>query len=118
LSGQRIDKHYSDWLHIWNELSQPIGKQVGYADMVGNVPKMTLFPAIISSGSSFLPDAADPATFNSTPEKTLYIPLEFWFCKNPGLALPLIALQYNEVKIIVELNDHNSCCWSTGIMII
>jgi len=30
---------------------------------------------------------------------TLYVPLQFWFCRNPGLALPLIALQYHEVKI-------------------
>jgi hypothetical protein len=37
-------------------------------------------------------------------KKTLYIPLEFWFCRNPGLALPLIALQYHEVKVNLELN--------------
>ena len=34
----------------------------------------------------------------------LYIPLQFWFCRNPGLALPLIALQYHEVRINVTLN--------------
>ena len=32
-----------------------------------------------------------------------YVPLQFWFCKNPGLAIPLIALQYHEVKIIIRL---------------
>ena len=40
----------------------------------------------------------------SLPETTLYVPLQFWFCRNPGLALPLIALQYHEVKINLELN--------------
>ena len=37
----------------------------------------------------------------------MWIPLQFWFCRNPGLALPLIALQYHEVKVILNhtLND-------------
>lgn len=37
--------------------------------------------------------------------KKLYIPLQFFFCKHPGLALPLIALQYNEVKLVVKLRN-------------
>ena len=41
IGGQRIDKHYGDWLHIWNELTQESGHQVGYASMVGNVPRLT-----------------------------------------------------------------------------
>ena len=32
----------------------------------------------------------------------VYVPLPFWFCRNPGLALPLIALQYHEVKLVLE----------------
>ena len=90
IGGQRIDKHYSEWFHIWNELSQPAGKQVGYANMVGNVPALTM-------------------KTSATPEVTLFIPLQFWFCKNPGLALPLIALQYHEVKINIEFNDAIHC---------
>jgi hypothetical protein len=42
---------------------------------------------------------------------TLYIPLQFWFCRNPGLALPLIALQYHEVRINLEFNTLNNVCW-------
>jgi hypothetical protein len=34
--------------------------------------------------------------------------LPFWFCRNPGLALPLIALQYHEVKLIMDLNKAES----------
>ena len=105
IGGQIIDEHYGEWLHIWNELSQKSGKQSGYANMVGNVPRLTQ----VVQGNDNVDDSS-----STIPETTLYIPLQFWFCKNPGLALPLIALQYNEVKIIVELNDHNSCCWSTG----
>ena len=87
IGGQRVDKHYGEWLHLWNELTQQPGQQTGYARMVGNVPALT------ASGGT----VADPTT--------LYIPLQFWFCRNPGLALPLIALQYHEVKINVEFND-------------
>lgn len=81
IGGQRIDKHYSDWMYIWNELSLPRGKKDGYRAMVGD----TL-------------GAASALT-------TLYVPLEFWFCRNIGLALPLIALQYHEVKINIQFND-------------
>jgi len=97
IGGQRIDKHYGDWMHIWNELSQSAGKKVGYANMVGNVPSLT---QVTSAGL--------------VPEMDLYIPLEFWFCRNPGLALPLIALQYHEVKINLEFRAASDCYWSSG----
>ena len=38
---------------------------------------------------------------------TLYIPLQFWFNRNPGLALPLIALQYHEVKFNIAFTPAN-----------
>ena len=41
IGGQIIDEHYGEWFHIWNELSQKSGKQSGYANMVGNVPRLT-----------------------------------------------------------------------------
>ena len=94
IGGQRVDKHYGEWLHLWNELSQQAGLKVGYARMVGNVPKLVT------------PNSSNDMIVPST---TLYIPLQFWFCRNPGLALPLIALQYHEVKINVEFNDLNNC---------
>jgi len=80
IGGQTIDKHYGDWLIIWNELTQTSEKADGYNEMIGNVTALT--------------STAD----GSSPASTLYIPLQFWFCRNPGLALPLIALQYHEVK--------------------
>ncbi len=81
IGGQRIDKQYGDWMYIWNELSLPYGKRDGYRSMVG---------ASLSYAGG------------STAAETLYVPLEFWFCRNPGLALPLIALQYHEVKVNLE----------------
>jgi len=86
IGGQQIDKHYSDWLYIWNELSLPLGKRYGYDTMVGADKDIT--------------------SYNDT---TLYIPLEFWFCRNVGLALPLIALQYHEVKIKIDFEQKNKC---------
>lgn len=46
---------------------------------------------------------------SSTPASTLYVPLQFWFCKNPGLALPLIALQYHEVKFNISFRPASEC---------
>jgi len=84
IGGQRIDKHYSEWLYIWNELSLPVGKRDGYNVMVGA-------------------NARNISTkLEATKTYELYVPLEFWFCRNVGLALPLIALQYHEVKINIE----------------
>ncbi len=95
------DKHYGDWMHIWNELTQSAGHQLGYANMVGNVPSLTT-PLLNTSTST---DA-------TVAGQVLYIPLEFWFCRNPGLALPLIALQYHEVKINLEMREVKDCFWA------
>ena len=90
IGGQQIDKHYSDWLYIWNELSLPVGKRYGYNMMVG------------ADG--------DILSYVGTDGYTqLYIPLEFWFCRNVGLALPLIALQYHEVKLKIEFEAREKC---------
>ena len=86
IGGQQIDKHYSDWMFIWNELSLPIGKRYGYDKMVG------------ANGDEL-------SKVEQSKSTKLYIPLEFWFCRNIGLALPLIALQYHEVKIKIEFSE-------------
>jgi hypothetical protein len=49
---------------------------------------------------------------NALAETTLYVPLQFWFCTNPGLALPLIALQYHEVKINLDIRPIDECLWA------
>ena len=102
IGGQKIDKHYGDWLHIWNELTQTAGHQAGYANMVGNVPKLTQY---FSGDINNL----------STSSVELYIPLQFWFNRNPGLALPLIALQYHEVKINIKFRQATDCYHCTDV---
>ena len=91
IGGQQIDKHYSDWMYIWNELSLPVGKRHAYDKMVGG-------------------NAAE----TSIASTTLYVPLEFWFCRNVGLALPLIALQYHEVKVKIEFDTKHNCTIQTA----
>ena len=115
IGGQKIDKHYGDWLQIWNELTQEPGKQAGYAEMVGNVPQLV---NLLTQGGEDCDNAcyrgepnASSEVLKCAPEYTLYIPLQFWFNRNPGLALPLIALQYHEVKINLHFNELNNLCW-------
>lgn len=90
IGGQKIDKQYGEWMYIWNELTLGTnGVGNGLNRMVGRSPCEGV--------------CGDNVYFESNNAcRTLYIPLEFWFCRNPGLALPLIALQYHEVKLHIE----------------
>jgi hypothetical protein len=98
IGGQRIDRQYGDWMHIWNQLTMTSEQQDGYHRMVGHTTQLTYITDPTFAGVSG-PCAASggPAQVcaprNALPETTLYIPLLFWYCRNPGLALPLIALK-------------------------
>jgi hypothetical protein len=85
IGGQTIDSQVGEWIHIWNQLTLPESKKQAYYEGIGHVPSLVA-----------------PASF-TIPARTLMIPIPFWFCRNPGLALPLIALQYHEVQIQVRL---------------
>ena len=100
IGGHKIDKHYGEWLHIWNELSGDPAKQHGYAEMVGNVPKLTQIYSTNTNNAC------------TVPSHTLYIPLQFWFCRNPGMALPLIALQYTDININITIRKLEQCIWA------
>jgi hypothetical protein len=108
IGGQRIDRQYGDWMHIWNQLTLTAEQERGYNKMVGQTTQLTYlidpsFADVDSACANSMVPAAVCAPRNALPETTLYIPLQFWFCRNPGLALPLIALQYHEVRINLEL---------------
>ena len=86
--------------------------------MVGNTTQLTYitdpsFSAVDGPCQSNAPRQIC-APRNALPETTLYIPLQFWFCKNPGLALPLIALQYHEVRINIDLRPIDECLWAVS----
>ena len=134
IGGQLIDKHYGDWLNIWNELTLPVGKQDAYDMMVGSglvgssdISGATGGPCttcgsvepgacatnLTTVGTSLCArgNGNQNANLNQcAPEYTLYVPLEFWFNRHSGLALPLIALQYHEVKVNVQFANLNNLC--------
>lgn len=92
INGRIIDRQYGEWLNIWAELTGEINgsHKRGLQTMIGDVPEMTEF--------SQTKDAY-----------TLYIPLQFWFCKTTGNALPLVSLVYCDVKINVEFQEAQNC---------
>ena len=89
IGGQKIDKHYSQWLDIYNELFET---------------------------SHDYRNAMSLGTPGNN--KTVYIPLRFWFNRNPGLALPLIALQYHEVKVLMNLNVPTNSSMSDASLLV
>ena len=116
IGGQRIDRQYGDWMHIWNQLTMTAEQQRGYFKMIGNTTQLTFitdpsFSSVDGPCNSTAPRQVC-APRNALPETTLYVPLQFWFCTNPGLALPLIALQYHEVKINLDIRPIDECLWA------
>ena len=116
IGGQRIDRQYGDWMQIWNQLTSSSEQARGYAKMVGNTTQLTYItdPSFADVNGPCGGDAPVNvcAPRNALPETTLYVPLQFWYCRNPGLALPLIALQYHEVKINLDLRPIDECLWA------
>ena len=116
IGGQRIDRQYGDWMHIWNQLTMTAEQQRGYFKMIGNTTQLTFITDPSFSDVDGPCDSLAPrqvcAPRNALPETTLYVPLQFWFCVNPGLSLPLIALQYHEVKINLDIRPIDECLWA------
>ena len=91
IGGQLIDRHYSEWFDIWNQLTLSEGKIDAYNAMVGNY----------KSNSSL--------TTNAQTNLRIHVPMCFWFNRNYDMALPLIALQYHEVVLKIKLRNFNNC---------
>jgi hypothetical protein len=102
IGGTTMDKQYSDWLNIWQELTLPTGQKENYNKMIGDVPKLTRLEGCRVPGANGDGSIKD--------DETLYIPLQLWFCRNNGLALPLIALQYHEVRLNFKFRALDECC--------
>ena len=90
IGGETIDKHYTEWLDIWAELNMKESKKKIYNEMTGHY----------NTRSALQVNAISTNTKNDNTR--YYIPLRFWFNRNPGLAIPLISLQYHDVKLIVK----------------
>jgi len=106
IGGQKIDKITGAWMEVWAELSESNpAALVGQTD--GSDTKGTTFQNM--SGMGGVKDSDDA-------QLQALVPLPFWFCRNPGLALPLIALQYHEVKLITTLSgDANGVTMKTWV---
>jgi hypothetical protein len=121
IGGQRIDRQYGDWLHIWNQVTMTSEQQRGYFKLIGNTTQLTYltdpsFASIAGPCAAVGSVTQVCAPRNALPETTLYVPLLFWFCRNPGLALPLIALQYHEVKINLDIRPIGECLWAVNTL--
>lgn len=88
IGDELIDEHYGDWMNIWYELTYRNQKNID--KIIGNVPELTSYT-------------------NGKSAYKLFIPLQFWFNRVAGLALPIVSLQYNHIKINLELADFSTC---------
>jgi len=88
IGGRTIDKKYGEWMDIWSQLTYTYEEYTKLKRMIN--------ASLVSN-----------LTTEHRNIYKLYIPLQFWFCKNPGLALPLIALQFNEIKVNISFNPYN-----------
>ena len=110
IGGQRIDRIFGHWLNTWAELTEETvaGPSLG-ATGGGDAGLYRTSDLVTTAGAEVTraPTMWQRMTGNVKPagvsitEKNAFVPLPFWFCKNPGLALPLIALQYHEVKVSI-----------------
>jgi len=91
IGGSKIDEQYGDWLNVWYELTHKTGQERGYAKMVGDVSNLT------------------NVSTDAKRAYQMYVPLQFWFNRNNGLALPLIALQYHDVRVTLKFRDASAC---------
>ena len=99
IGGQSIDKQTGLWMELWAELTEPNTSCMSGKTHTGDTGSGTRFQFMTMSGGVSGQSANASANIAPGP---LLIPLRFWFCRNPGLALPLIALQYHEVKVTLE----------------
>jgi len=114
IGGQRIDRQYGDWMHIWNQLTMTAEQQRGYFKMIGNTTQLTYitdptFAAISGPCSATGGPSQVCSPRNALPETTLYIPLMFWWNRNPGLSLPLIALNKSVGQKSIQTKASEPC---------
>ena len=90
IGGQQIDEHYGKWMDIWSEISMSESQIKNYGAMVGKNYSQAIW---------------QPYDATVEPGNRLFVPLQFWFCRNPGLAIPLIALQYHEIRFKLSFSS-------------
>jgi len=107
INGQEVVRHTGEWMKLYANLQFDANKRDILDKMVGNVPEL-YDPANANGRMNQYPSSITSPTTNgqaSIPGRILQIPLHFWFCESIGKALPLVALQYSDVEIVVELRN-------------
>lgn len=113
IGGTQIDKHYGTWLQIWSQLTLDASKRDGYNRMIGNRYEL------MGNNGRPVCDSSTPANTEITftiPEAVIEVPLQFWFCRDPGLAIPLISLPYHEVRIYFAFSRLEDVVIPAGIV--
>ena len=100
VNGVQLDIQYSQWMNVWAQLTIDRSKRRSYDEITGNVWQMQ-FPDKYYGEYS-------PTTKPTISGRRLYVPLFFWFCTNPGLSIPLIALQYTDIYINIQFAPLNT----------
>lgn len=115
INGTQVDAQSGEFMHIRNQLGLSVDKRVLYDKLIGNVKSVHTPTEDTDNGGTLAgasrdyvvtanayPSSDDPA-IPSIVSRKLYIPLQYWFNKDPGNALPLVSLQYSETEIVVEI---------------
>jgi hypothetical protein len=92
-----IDRHTSDYLDMWSELTLSEEKKAGVYEMVGKY-------------DDYDPRDADKS-FDT--ERLLMVPMQFFFCTSPSMALPILSLTYHESRLDFQFRDYKDCIRST-----
>lgn len=86
INGKIIDRHYGEWMNLINYIFN--SKNID--NLIGNIPELTEFT-------------------DEKNEYTLYVPLQFWFCKSSESSLPISCLQFCDIYINIKLNEVEKC---------
>ena len=110
IGEQEIDKQTGEWMEIWSELTVPSSKRNAFNTMIGRqdgtFPPPKTYPADTAAVSIY-------GSYQYGAQK-LYIPLQFWFNRNPGLYLPLLAMQYHTIRLNLKLRSLNQMVYTAG----
>ena len=118
IGGQLIDRQFGKWLTVWRDLCElnPTGAQ-GELQVAGAEPGVNVDaggnPSTRYQRMAYTHQGGGVTSLTSAPTEA-YVPMKFWFCRNPGLAIPLIALQYHEVKFNITYQTLAKLVSTTG----
>jgi hypothetical protein len=118
INGQIIDTQYGKWMTIWNYLTEcdstgiqgavgPDWEEPGWYDSAVDYDAERSTRYNIMAYTHRANVSTGTISEGYLPPNQAYVPFRFWFCRNPGLAIPIISLQYAEVKVLITFGQAN-----------